>query len=80
MNTISQRTGLEEPISPKGTETIFKILRKRTHHLLEEPISPKGTETLSVNSVRAAHAVIRRTDIPEGDGNGFFSGRLSGPN
>ena len=36
---------LEEPISPKGTET-FNIIRiNYSWHLLEEPISPKGTET-----------------------------------
>ncbi|ERL20156.1 hypothetical protein HMPREF1986_02192, partial [Oribacterium sp. oral taxon 078 str. F0263] len=34
----------------------------------EEPISPKGTETLW-EDVKNEEIIIRRTDIPEGDGN-----------
>ena len=35
----------EEPISPKGTETLEKLSMKAMDSSFEEPISPKGTET-----------------------------------
>ncbi len=49
LNFLSKlRIQLEEPISPKGTETC-KVFRRLIHLLkLEEPISPKGTETVHI--------------------------------
>ena len=52
-----------------GRKPINFSYYRSTTESLEEPISPKGTETKFIISF-AQELMIRRTDIPEGDGNG----------
>ena len=68
MNVALQRTGLEEPISPKGTEIGLRSLDSVSGSIRRTDI-PEGDGNSNLTAIYQKHEIIRRTDIPEGDGN-----------
>ncbi len=69
MSLENSATALEEPISPKGTETPYTSFLWCSLLYIRRTDIPEGDGNVIAIDINIDYFSIRRTDIPEGDGN-----------